>query len=317
MKPTTLHTPEIKTALEVYKDAARIERIKTGRPTKRTAAGVIKTFRYVIDTLDIKLTASVDALTRKRLNDFCVMMIEKNVGRVSIQSYLDKVKSLGAKWTRDYYTDENLITPKFDIPKISVAPTRYKRPSKQKREAVLKWYQSLREEGDDEVLLGVVTMMLEFAMRNSDVKTLTWGNFKRTENGIMLEYVPNKTRLSSGRRVVVKVPKEIFNRLTILRDMRETFSDDTPVFKGLGLSSTWGKISEAMRLFGFNGSKSIYELRKLCIDTVYRNFGAEAASAISGDDIHTVTKYYADSSICDIGNVRISELMAKGARKCA
>lgn len=316
MKPTTLHTPEIKTALEVYKDAARIERIKTGRPTKRTAAGVIKTFRYVIDTLDIKLTASVDALTRKRLNEFCMMMIEKNVGRVSIQSYLDKVKSLGAKWTRDYYTDENLITPKFDIPRINVTPTRYKRPNEQKRQAVLKWYQSLTEENDD-VLWGVVTMMLEFAMRNRDVWLLTWGNFKKTESGIVLEYVPNKTRLSSGRRVVAKVPNETWARLRRLRGKRTEIKEDTPVFNGLGLWKVWQDISEAMRLFGFNGSKSIYELRKLCIDTVYRNFGAEAASAISGDDIHTVTKYYADSSICDIGNVRISELMVKGAHKCA
>lgn len=316
MKPTTLHTPEIKTALEVYKDAARIERIKTGRPTKRTAAGVVKTFLYVIDTLDIKQTASIEALTRKRLNDFCVMMIEKNVGRISIQSYLDKVKSLGAKWTQDYYTDENLTTPKFDIPRINVTPTRYKRPSIQKRQAVLKWYQSLTEEHDD-VMWGVVTMMLEFAMRNHDVWLLTWGNFKKTESGIILEYVPNKTRLSSGRRVVARVPNETWARLRRLRGKRKELKDDTPVFRGLGLAEIWGELRGIMRSFGFNGSKSIYELRKLCVDTVYRNFGAEAASAISGDDIRTVTKYYADSSICDIGNVRISELMAKGARKCA
>ena len=36
------------------------------------------------------------------------------------------------------------------------------------------------------------------------------------------------------------------------------------------------------------------ELRKLCIDAVYRALGAEAAVQISGDNIATVLKYYAD-----------------------
>lgn len=311
-----LHVPTIRTAVEVYKDAARIERIKTGKPTKRTSGDVVRMFLYVVDTLDIKQTASIDALTRKRFNDFCVMMIEKNVSRISVLSYLDKCKALGARWTDDYYTERNFVTPKFDIPKINVTPTRYKRPSIEKRKAVLKWYQSLSDEGDD-VMWGVVTMMLEFALRNHDVALLTWGNFKRADNGIMLEYVPHKTRLSSGRRVVAKVPTETWERLRRLKGMRKEVNDDTPVFRGLGLYGIFDELRSLMRSFGFNGSKSIYELRKLCIDTVYRNFGAEAASAISGDDIHTVTKYYADSSICDIGNVRVSELMTKGVRKCA
>lgn len=316
MKKPKMHVPTIRTAVEVYKDAARIERIKTGKPTKRTSGDVVRMFLYVVDCLDIKLTASVDALTRKRFNDFCVMMIEKNVSRISVLSYLDKCKALGARWTDDYYTERNFITPKFDIPKINVTPTRYKRPSIEKRKSVLKWYQSLSEEYDD-VMWGVVTMMLEFGMRNSDVKLLTWGNFKRTDSGIMLEYVPHKTRLSSGRRVVAKVPNETWERLRRLKGMRKEVNDDTPVFRGLGLFGVWEELRTIMRSFGFSGSKSIYELRKLCIDTVYRNFGAEAASAISGDDIHTVTKYYADSSICDIGNVRVSELMTRGNLKCA
>ena len=117
MKKPKLHVPEIRTAVEIYKDAARIERIKTGRPTKRTSDGVVRMFLYVVDNLDIKLTSSVDALTRKRFNDFCVMMIEKKVSRISVLSYLDKCKALGAKWTNDYYAERNFITPNLTFPK--------------------------------------------------------------------------------------------------------------------------------------------------------------------------------------------------------
>ena len=40
--------------------------------------------------------------------------------------------------------------------------------------------------------------------------------------------------------------------------------------------------------------KAMYELRKLRVDAEYRNFGAERASALSGDDIRTLSYFYAD-----------------------
>lgn len=309
-------TPSIETALNVYEVAARTERVKTGgKPCERTEKTVIATTRLIARTLGIKESASIDTLTRKALTEFAVKQIENNVSRLSVLTYFEKLKSLGAKWTEDYYADRKLKTPKFSAPVIHCQPKRYRRPSEKTRKAVLKWYQSLDCEYDD-LKWGIVTMMIEFAMRNGDIGRLTWGNFKETESGTILEYVPHKTSLSSARRVVANVPLEIWDRLRNLKD-KDGVNDDTPVFKRLGVSRVMPEIARQMRSFGFTGSKSTYELRKLCIDTTYRHFGAEAASAISGDDIRTVTKYYADSSICNFGNVRISELMAKGARQCA
>ena len=40
--------------------------------------------------------------------------------------------------------------------------------------------------------------------------------------------------------------------------------------------------------------KACYELRKLCIDAVYRTLGVEAAVQVSGDNVATIMRYYAD-----------------------
>ena len=56
-------------------------------------------------------------------------------------------------------------------------------------------------------------------------------------------------------------------------------------------------------------AEGAYELRKICIDHVYQKFGAEMAVSISGDDIKTIIRYYADPSQPNIGEVRIVGLL--------
>ena len=68
-------------------------------------------------------------------------------------------------------------------------------------------------------------------------------------------------------------------------------------------------MNRQLRALGFKGSKASYELRKICIDHVYQRFGAERATSISGDDIKTISRYYADPSKPNIGNVRILDLL--------
>ena len=63
------------------------------------------------------------------------------------------------------------------------------------------------------------------------------------------------------------------------------------------------RINAEMRHLGWvppEWHKGAYELRKMCIDRIYREFGAEAAVQVSGDDIRTVCRFYADPSrACD------------------
>ncbi len=72
---------------------------------------------------------------------------------------------------------------------------------------------------------------------------------------------------------------------------------------------TFEQINRDLRALGFTGHKGAYELRKICIDHVYQKYGAEMAVSISGDDIRTITRYYADPSRPNIGATRIIDLL--------
>ena len=44
-------------------------------------------------------------------------------------------------------------------------------------------------------------------------------------------------------------------------------------------------------------------------DHIYQKYGAEMAVSISGDDIKTITRYYADPAQPNIGAIRIIDLL--------
>ena len=156
------------------------------------------------------------------------------------------------------------------------------------------------------------TMMLEFAMRNGDVLRLRSENFTTSrpnasgrrgvaaqEGRHYLFYVPHKTALTSGRSVFWPIHDSIWRKF-----------EDYGGLAGLDVTdATFDELNRELRSLGFIGSKGCYELRKICIDHVYRNIGAEAASSISGDDIKTITRFYADPSAVNVENVRIVDLL--------
>lgn len=73
---------------------------------------------------------------------------------------------------------------------------------------------------------------------------------------------------------------------------------------------TYKRINEELRRIFPDTQKASYELRKICVDHVYQSLGPEKASAISGDDLKTVTYYYADpSQAVDEDGVDIAELL--------
>jgi hypothetical protein len=72
---------------------------------------------------------------------------------------------------------------------------------------------------------------------------------------------------------------------------------------------TFDDLNRDLRAIGFHGSKASYELRKICIDHVYQKFGAEMAVSLSGDDIKTISHYYADPAQPNIGAMRVLDLL--------
>ena len=122
---------------------------------------------------------------------------------------------------------------------------------------------------------------------------------KQTITKHFLSYVPHKTALTSGRRVFWPIHARIWRQL-----------DEMGGLDGIDVTDeTFTELNKEVRSLGFRGNKAAYELRKICIDHIYQEYGAEKASAISGDDIKTITHYYADPAQPNIGEVRVLDLL--------
>ena len=185
----------------------------------------------------------------------------------------------------------------MEVPKIKIRIVPYTRPSNEVLSRLRAWYGKLKG-----AKWFAVTMMLEFAMRNGDVDRVDDGYFVEIEGRHYLRYTPHKTALTSGRRVCWPVHEKIWRRIAEsgLDALRPDYL-------------TWLEIARDLRGLGFNGKKCAYELRKICIDHIYQRFGAEMAVSISGDDIKTISRYYADVARPNIGDVRVCDLIGGAA----
>ena len=287
-------TPTINQVMKCYRVVAQTERMKTGRPGAETVANVLRGTASVCRAGGIELNAPVDALTRRRIDAALAAFTTRGLTRLTAWSYVCQLRGVFARWCRPYYKDAGWDIPPLDIPVFRAQAPRYSRPSAETLARVKAWYGRLTGEH-----WFAATMMLEFAMRNGDVLRLRSENFVEKDGRHYLSYMPHKTELSSGRRVCWPIHESIWQKL-----------DDYGGLSCMDVTDeTFGDINHDLRAIGFSGSKAAYELRKICIDHVYQKFGAETAVSISGDDIKTITRYYADPAQPNIGAVRIIDLL--------
>lgn len=286
--------PTIEQMIKCYRIIAQIERAKTGRPCEETVMNVLRGMIRVCNAVGVGIDTKVDVLTRKLFDKALAILMSRGITRLSAWSNICQLRGLFARWCQPYYKDAGWEIPEIELPVFRVKPLRYQRPSMEMLGRVKNWYK--RQTGEHWF---AATMMLEFAMRNGDVLRLKDSNFVEKEDGYYLSYTPHKTELTSGRRVYWPIHEEIWQRF-----------DDYGRLSGLDVTTeTFKEINHDLRILGFHGSKAAYELRKICIDHVYQKFGAEMAVSISGDDIKTITRYYADPSQPNIGAVRILDLL--------
>lgn len=297
--------PTIEQVMKCYRIIAQAERMKTGKPCPRTVINTITGTENVCDAAGIKISEEVTRLTRKAIDDALVTFLNRGLSRISAWSYVCQLRGLFARWCQPYYQDAGWEIPPLELPTFNAKPPRYERPSADMLARVKAWYE--KQTGE---CWFAATMMLEFAMRNGDVLRLKSENFveKKDEkygvwNGCSskhyLSYTPHKTALSSGRRVYWPIHDAIWQKF-----------DDYGGLSALDVTDeTFEEINRDLRSLGFRGSKAAYELRKICIDHVYQKYGAEMATSISGDDIKTISRYYADPAQPNIGAVRIVDLL--------
>ena len=286
--------PTIEQVMKCYQSIAQTERMKTGRLGEETVANALRGTVNICRSAHIELTSPVTSLTRKKIDIALATFVERGLTRISAWSYVWQLKSVFAKWCMPYYKDAGWEIPPLDLPSFRAKAPHYIRPSVEMLSRVKAWYK--KQTGEHWF---AATMMLEFAMRNSDVLRLKDANFVENDSGHYLSYTPHKTELSSGRRVYWPIHDDIWEKfmeyggLSGLDVTDQTFSD----------------INCDLRSLGFRGTKGAYELRKICIDHVYQKYGAEMAVSISGDEIRTISKYYADPAQPNLGTIRILDLI--------
>ncbi|MBR4652028.1 MAG: hypothetical protein IKO72_01590 [Kiritimatiellae bacterium] len=306
------YVPTMQELLDAYVESATVERMKSERPCARTVSNVLVGVRVICRTVcpadEDWRTWPVSMIDHRRIDRYLTLARVHGLSPVTAWGYLQSLKGLTARWTLRYYADRGWKITPFEVPPCRRRAPRYIRPDHAVLRRVRSWYEALEHRADKREWL-TATLMLEFAMRNGDIATLCWSDFRLREDlpsAIVLCYTPHKTALSSGRIVSWPVHPDIWSRMVRIRERTAAHGRIIPnaelVFARLN--------SELRDLKLFTGTKALYELRKICIDHVYQKFGAEMASSISGDDIRTVTRYYADPSAVNIaGGVRIVELL--------
>lgn len=317
------HTPTFNELLKAYPEIAAIERMKSDRPCETRVRNIICGVTNICRALELSFDSPITALTRPRIDRYLAAASERDHASTTAWTYVLYLRGLTARWTQPYYSERGWRIKPFDLPVCHKKPTRYIRPDRASLLKIKDWYDSLYIREDKRDWLAV-TLMLEFAMRNGDAARLRWSDFRykdgqnlRTHDSSgetipFLCYTPHKTSLTSGRIVAWPVHPDIWDRFVSIRDSSPERAGTH--FQGLVLpaaNEVYPRLNKEIReLHFFSGThKCCYEFRKICIDHIYQKFGAEMASSISGDDIKTVTRYYADPSAVNVTGVRIIDLL--------
>ena len=297
----------------LYEKAAYAEQAKNGgTPHDRTIANAMKHWGYAVEGCGLGWDDPYTDMTPDRLEEWFVRMVAEGKERVSAWTYVAGVRSITARWTLRYYEKDGWGVKPIETPTIrNVKPGRYERLTDEARAAVKKWYESLWENEDKRLWLAA-TMMLQFAMRNGDVVAATGENFVDRKGVMHLRYKPHKTESSSGRVVMWPIHQDVWKKIV---EARKAIAGANPTDdSALVPSGSWvfvrlnRSLRDAVPQLA-DKDKATYELRKLRVDAEYRNFGAERASALSGDDIRTLSYFYADVADLSPAAVKAEDLI--------
>ncbi len=305
-----LKDPTFGEIISCYEDAADKERLLCGRPLEVTSNLAVRQLRMVMAGCGLRECDSWRTVTEEMLEDFITTKKREGLTVDTAWSYVMSLRAVTARWTERYYTRAKLLKPPFKIPlRRERTIRRYKRPTEEELRKRMEWYASL-EQLDDKRLWLAATMMAQFAVRDGDVKTLTMDNFIERNGRMYLKYTPHKTLASSGRVVMAEITTPLWARIkaAIESSRRPGVDEIVP-----GSVQVFDRLNSSLRIACKmeESAKAMYEFRKMCIDHIYQKFGAEAASAISGDRIDTICRYYADPSMAAPPAVDMADLVGK------
>ena len=262
------------------------------KPGLTSITNHLKNLRYCMEAAGLTEDRPFSQLADRKVLQRVMEKLALRMKPISAWSMIVSVRMITAKWSLDRYESMGyrvVPTPLPDKPKTAEAP-QYKMMSREVREKVDAWYISTRTISPSVRL--VASLVYQLAIRPIDVRLLTADNFYQADDGyIHLRYTPHKTEHSSGREVDWPVVPALWDEIREIAGER--------MDAGLTLVKSKRNVFDILNASlreacGFEGAKALYELRKLCIDTIRRIMGSQAAVALSGDRPDTVDHYYAD-----------------------
>jgi integrase len=306
--------PTLGQLIEVYRKAAEAEYAANSKPRPATVDINVGSIKLIAKGCGVDLDDRIDKLTPDLIQNYIDTRCDGSErSRRSAWSALAHAKSLFSKWALVRYEGLKIRIPDCcnkwpEQPKTGLI-LEYERPAKDLREKTIKWYNGLEEKNP--TMWAAVTLMVQFAMRPVDAAELRWDAFQRDGECWVLKYIPSKTkgRTLRPRPVLWPVTDDLYNRLRKAGGEEYIVNHPLPYLR---YAYYIRFINAEMRKLGWHREKyrkACYELRKLCVDAIYHNLGAEKASQISGDNIQTVIKYYADRNRCGFEGVDVSKMI--------
>lgn len=281
--------PTLIELIREYEIIAEAEYALNHSPAPATVAMCVGALKRLAKRAGLPLSSRTDALTAEVLQRLADELLRDGLKPVTVYAQFNQARSVFAQWALERYRLKGWTVVQPPWPRRrgrALLSDRYQRPPEALRNATLEWYRAL--EAQMPMVWVAATLMLQCGMRNGDTARLRWSDFEVEADRVVIGYTPNKTSASSGRRVHCAISLALYERLRAAGGKGDFVLE--------GARECYILINSSMRSIGWSGGKGAYELRKMCIDRIYREFGAEAAVQVSGDDIRTVCRYYADPS---------------------
>ena len=294
--------PTIGEFFDAYVEFAEQEYLSNGSPAPSTLAKYRSSFDIFVRTCGLSRSDSLASITRDRMDAFVSESLARGLIPLTVYSILKQVRSLFGAWVMERYAARGweVVMPNFPRRRGKLTAAKvYQRPPEKLRERTMDWYRAL--ERSDPMAWAAASLMLQFGMRNCDAARLKWEDIVREDGKWVLGYTPKKTRNSSGRRVHCAMSDAFYERL------RANGGKGAYVLERA--ESAFKQINASLFDLGWKPPqyhKRAYELRKMCIDRIYRTYGVEAAVQVSGDDIKTILRFYADPSRANMATIDIA-----------
>lgn len=309
--------PTVSELCRVYAEIAAAEYAKEGEPRPATAtqnqSAIIRIAKASGVGEDGRTDELTPALIERWIGTFCAAHTGgEDRARTSAWSQLAQAKGVWTRWTLPYYEARGMKIPEclhaWPTPKRNFAPS-YRRPPDALRKATMEWYGKAADVAPGAWV--AATLMLQFAMRPGDASALRWQDITGEAGNRVLRYVPSKTRgrTAKARAVTWPVSDTLYDALRAKGGVEYVVPGDSPTTR---YDVFQHAINPAMRALGWAEAtygKACYELRKLCVDAVYRKLGLERAVQISGDNAQTILRFYADPQVEGLSPVDVSTLV--------